>query len=198
MAQRKKSEKPAKRATLGTSPDSPQKKRKKKNSQAVDLGIQTMRLDSLRRKLEEMGNSAKSTSEPPSTSSMKSTSNSPSSSTPLDGSPMSEMAMDPLSAPDDYLQDDDDALPPLSACSPVRSSRKDEEEDRNRRWNEVLRTLVDPLLGYWDRTVGKYPEEVALPADPCLSGACIVESAMVHTIHFNCAHTSLLFLMQKD
>ncbi|KAK1223731.1 hypothetical protein PQX77_013383 [Marasmius sp. AFHP31] len=185
MARFEKSEKPTKRATLGTSPDSPQKKRKKKNRQAVDLGVQAMRLDSLKRKLEEMGNSRKPTSQPPSTSLTEPTSNSSSSSTPLDNLAMSDMTMDPLPPPDDYLQDDDDAFPPPSACSPVRSSRKDEEEDRNRRWNDVLRTLVDPLLGYWDRTVGKYPEEVALPADRCSSGACIVESVTVHTIHFN-------------
>ncbi|KAK1218287.1 hypothetical protein PQX77_004846 [Marasmius sp. AFHP31] len=190
MARLERSEKPTKRATLGTSPDSPQKKRKKKNRQAVDLGIQAMRLDSLKRKLEQMSNAGKPTSEPPSTSSTEPASNPPSFSTPLDDSAMSDMTMDPLPPPDDYLQDDD-TLPPPSACSPVRLSRRDEEEDRNRRWNDVLRTLVDPLLGYWDRTVGKYPEEVALPADRCSSGACIVESVTVQTIHFNRAQIPL-------
>ncbi|KAK1221341.1 hypothetical protein PQX77_015842, partial [Marasmius sp. AFHP31] len=140
MARLEKSEKPPKRATLGRAPDSPQKKRKKKNSLPVDLGIQALRLDSLRRKLEGMGK-RKPTSEPPSTSKVESASNPPCSSTPPDDSATSEMDIDPLPASDYSYQDEDDALPPPSACSPVRSSRKDEEEDKNRRWNEVLRTL---------------------------------------------------------
>ncbi|KAK1220242.1 hypothetical protein PQX77_017007 [Marasmius sp. AFHP31] len=184
MARLEKPEKLPKRATLGKTPDSPQKKRKKKNSLPVDLGVQALRLDSLRRKLEGMGK-RKPTSEPSSTSKIESASNPPCSSTPHNDSAMSEVDMDPLPASDHCYEDEDGALPPPSACSPIRSSRKEEEEDKNGRWNAVLKTLVESLLGYLDRTAGKYPEEVAPPAGPCSSGACVVEVATVQTIYFN-------------
>ncbi|KAL0567055.1 hypothetical protein V5O48_014942 [Marasmius crinis-equi] len=53
----------------------------------------------------------------------------------------------------------EDALPPVSAASPAKKTKKDEQEDLTRRWKELLVELVDPLLKYWDRTVGVYPED---------------------------------------
>ncbi|KAK1231142.1 hypothetical protein PQX77_005748 [Marasmius sp. AFHP31] len=181
----------AKRATLGVTPNSPQKRRKKKNSQPVDLGIQTLRLESLKRRLELMSSSqppAKPTSQTqPTSESLPTlqTENSDVSCTQAN-SEVPDVDMEPCNTPDLYFHDDGGALPPPSACSPVKRSRKEEEEDRNSRWNETLRTLVDPLMGYWDRVVGKYPEEVTQPpVNPCSSGSCVVEVASVQAIYFN-------------
>ncbi|KAK1217955.1 hypothetical protein PQX77_019377 [Marasmius sp. AFHP31] len=176
-----------KRATRGVTPDSPQKKRKKKNRQAVDLGIQSLQLASLRQQLRKMsGGQPKAdsaSSDSPSTSIADST---PTPSCPNTPQSDSEMPPEDAGPMDSYECEMEDALPPSSACSPARPSRKDEEEDKKRRWNEAMRTMVDPLLNYWDRTVGKYPKDVAHPpSNPCSSGLCVVDVATVHTIYFN-------------
>ncbi|KAL0061870.1 hypothetical protein AAF712_011246 [Marasmius tenuissimus] len=177
----------AKRATMGVTPDSPQKKWKKKNGQPVDLGIQSLRLALLKRQLNEMSNRQPQTKSGsfdfPSTSTAESTST-PSCPT----TPHLDPEMPPLNAGllDSYDCDVDEALPPSSPCSPDKPSRKDEEEDKKRRWNETMKLMVDPLLDYWDRTVGKYPEDVARPpSNPCSSGSCVVDIATIHTIYFN-------------
>ncbi|KAJ8095471.1 hypothetical protein PM082_023241 [Marasmius tenuissimus] len=176
----------AKRATMGVTPDSPQKKRKQKNRQLVDLGIQSLRLASLKQQLKRMSNGqpqTESTSNSPSTSNAESTSTPSCPTTPHLDSEMPSVNMGPM---DSYDFDMDDALPPSSACSPVKPSRKDEEEDKKRCWNETMRLMVDPLLDYWDRTVGKYPEDVARPpSNPCSSGLCVVDVVTIHTIYFN-------------
>ncbi|KAK1218014.1 hypothetical protein PQX77_019312 [Marasmius sp. AFHP31] len=178
----------AKRTTMGVAPDSPQKKRKKKNRQPVDLGIQSLRLASLKRQLKKMSGgqpqAESASSDSPSTSTAECT---PSLSCPTTPQPDSDMPPEDAGFMDSYEYEmDDDALPPSSACSPVRPSKKDEEEDRKRRWNETMRLMVDPLLEYWDRTVGKYPDDVARPSsNPCSTGLCVVDVATIHTIYFN-------------
>ncbi|KAK1223059.1 hypothetical protein PQX77_014058 [Marasmius sp. AFHP31] len=177
----------SKRATMGVTPDSPQKKRKKKSRQAVNLGIQSLRLASLKRQLKKMSGSqpqpASASSDSPSTSAAESTSTPPCPTTPLSDWEMPPADEGPMGSYDCEM---DEALPPSSACSPVKPSRRDEEEDRKRRWNETMRLMVDPLLDYWDRTVGRYPDDVARPpSNPCSSGLCVVDSATIHTIYFN-------------
>ncbi|KAJ8095392.1 hypothetical protein PM082_023162 [Marasmius tenuissimus] len=74
----------------------------------------------------------------------------------------------------------EDPLPPSTAASPPKRSRKDVAE----RWQELLPTLVQPLLAFRDRTVGSYSRELDSPGS-CTTGSCIILEADIQIITFD-------------
>ncbi|KAL0057592.1 hypothetical protein AAF712_015755 [Marasmius tenuissimus] len=180
-----------KRTLLGHADPSPQRKRAKKDRKYVNLSSQSSRRDALQRKFELMrGRIGQDT--PASTHHETSPAPVPSD-LPTNKAEESHVDQDLTSEPSYAYGDMDDALPPPSACSTTRPSKRDEEEARVRRWKEVLKTLVDPLLGYWDSTMGVYPEKVVRPSENhCRTGTCVVEVATVQIIHFDHHRTKLI------
>ncbi|KAK1223885.1 hypothetical protein PQX77_013219 [Marasmius sp. AFHP31] len=180
----------AKRAILGHANPSPQKKRAKKDQEYLNLSIQTSQLQTLQRTFDRLRGQPQK--EPPVASLPLNTP--PTSSTPPpmestdagSGSADAPMDIDLDTGLPNASEDLDDVLPPPSACSQPKPSRKEEEEGKARRWRETLKCLVDPLVQYWDRTLGIYPEE-ATPASEtlCSTGTCTLESATVQVIYFD-------------
>ncbi|KAJ8094914.1 hypothetical protein PM082_010130 [Marasmius tenuissimus] len=161
----------AKRATMGVTPDSPQKKRKRRMDSSLTWAIQSLRLESLKRQLRKMSNGQPQTESASNSLSTSTAESAPTSSCPTTGHLGSEMPPSNMGLIDSYDLNINEAL--LPSCLLVKWSRKDEEKDRKRRWNETMRLMVDPILNYWDRTVRKYPEDVARPpSNPCSSGLC--------------------------
>ncbi|KAL0061241.1 hypothetical protein AAF712_011947 [Marasmius tenuissimus] len=74
----------------------------------------------------------------------------------------------------------DNLLPAPTAASPAKQSRKDPAE----RWQELLPTLVEPLLAFRDRTVGKDLDGFDSPG-PCATSACIVLETDIQVIEFD-------------
>ncbi|KAK1225681.1 hypothetical protein PQX77_011373, partial [Marasmius sp. AFHP31] len=176
----------AKRAILGHANPSPQKKRAKKDQQYLNLTIQSSRLQTLQRTFDRLRNTSTPTSQPSDTPSASSTTPPPPD-LPDAGSAHLDMDMDTDNDIPYSYDNTDNVLPPPSACSPPKQSKKSEEEDKARRWRETLKALVDPLLEYWDRTLGIYPEEVAsAPENPCTTGTCTLEIATVQVLRFDC------------
>ncbi|KAK1234210.1 hypothetical protein PQX77_002586 [Marasmius sp. AFHP31] len=178
----------AKRAILGHANPSPQKKRAKKDQEYLNLSIQASRLQTLQRTFDQLRGQPRK--EPP--AACLSPNTPPTSSTPpppdsSDTGPTdSNMDMDLDNELPNTSDDLDDVLPPPSACSQPKPSKQDEEEGKARRWRETLKSLVDPLLQYWDRTLGVYPEEATpAPETLCSTGTCISEIATVQVIHFD-------------
>ncbi|KAJ8092815.1 hypothetical protein PM082_023644 [Marasmius tenuissimus] len=166
---------PAKHLLLGRAMASPKKKRSKKSQQPVKSSIQSLCLEVLQRRFDAIL--------APQPSALPSNSSIPGPSALPPGSDATEvdcesMAVDTeptgsISEPYDLYED---ALPPLSACAPAPLSRKDEDEARTNHWKEALKTLVDPLLEYSDRTMGVNPEEVVhVEGSLCRTGVCVVE-----------------------
>ncbi|KAJ8081689.1 hypothetical protein PM082_007535 [Marasmius tenuissimus] len=179
----------AKRAVLGRSVPSPQKKRKKSDREVLTFDLQVLRKKNMKAQLDILRNRSKPVAKPEDDASLG-PSNGQSGNLPAD-------TMDPLVESDggDVPQDPDDdenmmagsssiafdnPLPLPTAASPVKQPRKDSAE----RWQGLLPTLVEPLLTFRDRTVGKVLESFDGPS-PCATGSCIILEADIQVIKFD-------------
>ncbi|KAL0057331.1 hypothetical protein AAF712_016038 [Marasmius tenuissimus] len=174
-------------ATLGHASPSPQKKRAKKDQEYLNLSFQASQLQTLQCTFDLMRNSYQRDTLPTPLDTSPAPPAPPPTDSPAIDSPDVTMDLGSDTKPHYTHENIENALPPPSAGSPARLSKKEEEEDRAGRWRETLKALVDPLLGYWDRTLGVYPKEVAAALENlCSTRACTLEMATVQVIYFDC------------
>ncbi|KAJ8079186.1 hypothetical protein PM082_021686 [Marasmius tenuissimus] len=181
----------AKRAILGRSVPSPQKKRKKSNKEVYSFDVQALRKKNMMAQLESLRNRSKAVAKPDHDVSQGPSSDQPDPKADTDvptefhdeegmlqalDDDMDLSASSPAPIEDPF----EDPLPPSTAASPPKRPRKDVAE----RWQELLPTLVEPLLAFRDRTVGRYSGEFDSPG-PCTTGCCIILEAEIQIITFD-------------
>ncbi|KAL0569425.1 hypothetical protein V5O48_012542 [Marasmius crinis-equi] len=193
----------AKRGVLGRPQPSPRKKRNKRDQESFSFNPLVARRRTMEMNLQRLRNPLR---EPPvdiptpatTAGESSATTGNPLPTSPSDDQPpddSSEVVPDHVAANDEFSMDIDtleldDALPPPSACSPPRRSRKSIEENLAQRWNQLLPTLVDPLLKLRDRTFGILPGERGTAPGLC-AGNCMLQVSEIHAIYFDhhCSQT---------